>query len=106
MEALFSDISGKEIGKHLMATKDAQVIIGGVILHMHQDEQVELLEYIAKLQEERMPKRFEGDFEPWTDARKTLDAYEERKRKAQEFKENGIDPSEVFDSFDDINTDD
>lgn len=100
MQALISDISGKEIGKHLQNTGDAEAVFGGVIFHFTQEEHIEILEFIAKLQAERMPEKYSADFEPFTNARKFLDDFAARKKAAEERKAAGISPS-VFDEDDD-----
>lgn len=79
MLAVISDISGKEISKHIEA-KDAQIFIGGVIIHASIEEQIELMGFIAKLQEERMPSEYGGDFEPLARAQEVLDAYEKQQQ--------------------------
>lgn len=82
MQVVISDISGVEINKHMVDTRDSQVIIGGVILHLSQEEQIEILEIIAGLQQERMPEKYEGVFEPYTNARDILDKFYEQKKRA------------------------
>ena len=90
MQAVFSDISGKELIKHMVEAKDFTVILGGVIFHASQEEQIEIVEFIAKLQEERMPEIYSGDFEPYTNGRKILDSYFSRKEEAEARKANPV----------------
>lgn len=87
MEAIISDITGELLAANVLPQSSEVTFSGGGLkFHMTVEEQLEVVEFIAQMQEERWPEdmRISGEFKTIGNAREALNKRAEAQAKAEE----------------------